>query len=622
MAYISKTLWTPQGINALEDRAWEALRETDRSVLVTAGAGAGKTEFLAQKAAYLLQTGICPDPKRILAISFKRDAAQNLSERVKKRCTKEQARRFDSMTFDAFAKGIFDRFRLALPEPYNRPSAYQIVTPRRDDFEDFCERHNYSGIKFSSFEETLRITDLPIFIPNDPELSHLLTEYWDEQFFAQEEIFLSFSMINRLVKLLLVKNSYIRRAVQITYPFVFLDEYQDTTEAQYEIIQTIFGHTRTVFTAVGDDKQRIMSWAGAMKDAFDKFEKDFGAHRVTLLSNWRSHKDLVRIQHQIARKINGNVEEVQAKGTCEVKGEISAILRFQNSTEEQTCLAEWINREVQSGAIAPHNVAILVRQKADEVEKSISNAFEKQHLRIRNVARSVAGIQIQDLLGEELTNIFIPLLRLGTMERSPKNWKLAHENAMFLNAVDPEDELMQSKLIWKLSAFIRLLKKELARYRPDSNSAEKIATRLLEFVPPHILQQGFTAYQREQDFERVWTGFVTLLKECAEHSDNWQDILDEFEGVGQVALMTVHKSKGLEFHTMIFYGLDNKTWWSLKPDRLEELNTFFVALTRARQRAFFSQRVDKGASIAWIQELLAPVGVKTIDGSSILVSNN
>ena len=41
-----------------------------------------------------------------------------------------------------------------------------------------------------------------------------------------------------------------------------------------------------------------------------------------------------------------------------------------------------------------------------------------------------------------------------------------------------------------------------------------------------------------------------------------------------VALMTVHKSKGLEFHTMIFYGLDNQTWWSLTPQRGEELNTF------------------------------------------------
>lgn len=104
MSLVRPQDWRPQGVNDLEPRAWEALRQTERSVLVTAGAGAGKTEFLAQKATYLLQTGLCLAPKRILAISFKRDAARNLAERVAKRCPPEQARRFNSYTFDAFAK--------------------------------------------------------------------------------------------------------------------------------------------------------------------------------------------------------------------------------------------------------------------------------------------------------------------------------------------------------------------------------------------------------------------------------------------------------------------------------------------------------------------------------------
>lgn len=70
MTRVSREAWVPQGVNCLEERAWEALRETESSIIVTAGAGAGKTEFLAQKANYLLQTSICPAPKRILAICF------------------------------------------------------------------------------------------------------------------------------------------------------------------------------------------------------------------------------------------------------------------------------------------------------------------------------------------------------------------------------------------------------------------------------------------------------------------------------------------------------------------------------------------------------------------------
>src|SRR6202008_4352405 len=74
--------WRPQGIDDLEPAAWDALRH-EGSIFVVAGPGAGKTEFLAQKATYLLQTHLCPPPLRILAISFKTDAADNLGQRVK-----------------------------------------------------------------------------------------------------------------------------------------------------------------------------------------------------------------------------------------------------------------------------------------------------------------------------------------------------------------------------------------------------------------------------------------------------------------------------------------------------------------------------------------------------------
>jgi superfamily I DNA/RNA helicase len=95
-------------------------------------------------------------------------------------------------------------------------------------------------------------------------------------------------------------------------------------------------------------------------------------------------------------------------------------------------------------------------------------------------------------------------------------------------------------------------------------------------------------------------------------------VLDRFEGRGQVPLMTVHRGKGLEFHTMILCGLDNQIWWSLRPNRTEELNLFFVAFTRANQRAFSTLCWERGQAIVWIERLLDPVGVRRIDGVSIL----
>lgn len=65
---------------------------------------------------------------------------------------------------------------------------------------------------------------------------------------------------------------------------------------------------------------------------------------------------------------------------------------------------------------------------------------------------------------------------------------------------------------------------------------------------------------------------------------------------------------------MIFLGLDGQSWWSLKLDSEEELKSFFVAFTRAMQRAFFTRCRQRGGSIRWLEDMLEPAGVETTDG--------
>ncbi len=94
--------WNPaDGLN-LEPNALRAATECGQSLALTAGPGAGETEMLAQRADFLLRTGTCRYPKRILAISFKVDASRNLKERVQQRCGVELASRIDSYKFHAF----------------------------------------------------------------------------------------------------------------------------------------------------------------------------------------------------------------------------------------------------------------------------------------------------------------------------------------------------------------------------------------------------------------------------------------------------------------------------------------------------------------------------------------
>jgi len=601
--------WRPQGITELEPRAWDALRQTAQSVLVTAGAGAGKTEFLAQKATYLLQTGLCAAPKRILAISFKRDAARNLAERVAKRCPPEQARRFDSYTFDAFTKSLVDRFRVAIPEPYCPPANYQIVTPSGKDYEDFLYTHNFHGVNPRQLERAIATTRLPI-VHASSELQRAVAKYWRVLYNDYDHVLQSFPMLNRLVELLLRANPWILKALRITYPFVFLDEFQDTTYAQFELLCTAFDRKETIFTAVGDDKQRIMLWAGAMPDAFSQFEKQFNAQRISLICNWRSHKDLVRIQHVIACRIDPAVEEPEARAERLVDGDVAAIWEFASEDDESNYLAQWIGHEVQAGNVEPHNVAILVRKRADLVEDRLSPVFKARGLMLRNVARNVGDIAIQELLAEELTQILLHLLRLGADERSPGNWNAALRDLQFLEAIDPDDEVGLRCLYQRLQVFVRDIRRKMRFLEPVPDSAIEAARAAIDFVGVKVIRRAFPSYQRDSDFVRVMKGFVLLLRECLAHAETWTEALDEFEGIGQIVLMTIHKSKGLEFHTMIFCGLDNQTWWSLTPEHIEELNSFFVAFTRAQQRAFFTLCIDRGQHVVWIENLLVPAGVR------------
>jgi superfamily I DNA/RNA helicase len=609
MTLITPELWRPQGVEDLEARAWEALREADRSVCVTAGAGAGKTEFLAQKATYLLRTGLCPQPKRILAISFKRDAARNLAERVEKRCPAEQARRFDSITFDAFTKGLVDRFRATIPDPYTPPAGYRIDFPTRNQLNHFLAAHGLHGTNAQQLERAVARTRLPF----DGETNGAVRAYWDAQFNEHDDVMLSFPMINRLADWLLRVNPEIRTALQVTYPFVFLDEFQDTTYAQYGLLNTAFDGSDAIFTAVGDDKQRIMGWAGAMADAFDRFEAEYDARHIELISNWRSHQDLVLIQHVIARQIDPDSEQPEARAEREVDGDVAAIWEYDADADEVAGLASWIASEIESG-INPHEIGILVRLRANDVEDVLEETLRDSGITLRNVARNVGDIAIQDLLGEELTELLIPLLRLGASLKDPESWNKAQRSIQFLEAIYPEDETGQRRLQDRLQSFVRDLRAEMHAAEPDAVSARAMAQRALDFVGKDALRRAIAAYQRDADFERVWNGYCVLLGESTDGAVDWTAALDKFEGLGQVALMTIHKSKGLEFHTMIFYGLDSQTWWSLAPNRPEELNSFFVAFTRAKQRAFFTFSAERGGPVTWIEELLAPADLHRIKG--------
>ena len=337
---------------------------------------------------------------------------------------------------------------------------------------------------------------------------------------------------------------------------------------------------------------------------------------ITPPSNFYHFRDTT-FQHVIAAQIDPDVEPAQARANRQVDGEVAAIWDFEDREAEIGQIARWIRAEVDAGRVAPQDVAVLVRMKANDVENELGPALAAEGLILRNLDRRVGDIAIQDLLTEELFETLFPLLRLAASGRNPEAWTDSQERLRVLFGLSDEDDAALGRLQRDTGAFVRELRAYMDDHPPAEATATEVLNQALAYVGRERLVGAFANYQRPADFERVFQGFLILLTECTAGQAQWRDVLDRFEGLGQVPLMTIHKSKGLEFHTMIFFGLDNRTWWSLKNDGGEEMNSFFVALTRAQQRAYFSFCRERGRAFAWLEELLEPVGVRRIDGVAI-----
>ncbi|WP_052725996.1 UvrD-helicase domain-containing protein [Xenorhabdus bovienii] len=511
MKFIQPEQWNPQGIYELEHNAWLALKRLE-STSVIAGPGAGKTEFLAQKAAYLLETGLCPANKKILAISFKTDAAKNLADRVKERCPEELGSRFISMTFDAFTKNIVDRFYSAIHDDWKPSKQYEIIYPTRKNVSDFWQSlhsrvlANYQPsivsavrqLTDSTFESSIvgswRIPAYGLQAPQSAR-DYIIVSWLLEQIRASSngKSSLSFTTLNRLAEYIIRTNDHVRRAIKETYPFVFIDEFQDTTYAQYDFLLSAFGSSEAAVTVVGDYKQRIMGWAGARGDAFHQFEADFSAQRYSLLFNHRSSSELVKIQHVIAQSIDHQVREVQTTNHNKISGDAAWICVSSNIEHEASYFAQWIADDIRSRSLKPRDYCVLVRQKPEDYEQQLSYCLTQHGLSLRNESMKIGKTTLQDLLSEELTILFSSLLRLGLGQRNAQVWSQLSAKIQIIRNMSQEDEKALRIVEHQLSDFIselrRLMKKQFTSY-----NSHLIFERVIAFIDLNDLRKTYSRY--------------------------------------------------------------------------------------------------------------------------------
>ncbi|MBF4282510.1 UvrD-helicase domain-containing protein [Vibrio anguillarum] len=508
--------WQPADGLVLEPNAYRAAKEREYSLALTAGPGAGKTEMLAQRADFLLRTGSCRYPKRILAISFKVDASSNLKERIKRRCGAELSSRFDSYTFHAFAKRIIDRFRPILTGDEALEPGFTIA----------------------------------------PKILHKQIDFTD--------------LVPLAIKIL-KESPVARNALRQTYTDVFLDEFQDCTNSQYELIKVAFQSTDIRLTAVGDTKQKIMGWAGALDGIFEAFKEDFQAVPLNMYRNFRSQPKLLRLQNEIVKILDpaSVMPEEQIAGE---EGHIQ-VNPFQNCQEEADYLSEQIQRWIDEESVPPSEIAVLIKNQPELYAMRLMVALRDRGIPYRNEQ------QLQDITVEPAARLIVDFLLSTFGKQEPSAWvRLMEKLVPFTDDDDEKGELVQN---WQ--RFILEEKKAINQNPivPENPKRWDCLKRFIEKVGFQELMSLSHDYETESRLREVLNDTCSQIDQLMSTGLDLQASLKRFEDDQAVRILTVHKSKGLEFDSVVLLGVETESYWG-NPD--ENLCAFFVGVSRAKRR--------------------------------------
>jgi len=433
------------------------------------------------------------------------------------------------MTFDAFSKMIVDNYRAVLSEEYRLNDNYEIDVSLKDkDLRP--DRTNYNQLK------------------------------------------------KRAIKII-ESNFYVLWALRQTYSHVFIDEFQDTTKLQYCLVKKIFRESNSIVTAVGDEKQKIMVWAGALEGIVEDFEKDFDADKISLYRNFRSLPELQKVQQNIARVLESNGDSVvnTMDGTS---GDIIHVLQYASDVEEAKGISEMIERWIHSGT-SPEEIAVLVRQQSEFITIPLVDELQKKGILCCDESK------IKGLLEEPIAVVAFNFLRLVSGQNSSEAYIALKQFAEYVSVSDAKAQ----KITNGLNELIIIAKKYINSKEFDSSNFDWnfLFDRLWELFPDSLFQSISDNYQQEDYIrkckEKVYEAFFAEL--CVD--GNLSAALGRLSGEGAVKIITIHKSKGLEFEKVILLGVENQFFWSKSYDYAqgtkipkEVLHTFFVAVSRAK----------------------------------------
>lgn len=612
----------------MNEKQAQAVTCTQGPLLIMAGAGSGKTRVLTHRVAYLIEEqGV--NPWNILAITFTNKAAKEMRERIDN-LIGEGSQDIWVSTFHALCVRIL----------------------RRD-----CEKIGYErafGIASTSEQRTLMkniLTELNVDIKKfDPRailsaISNAKNDLLDPKQYAQiakaqfeELVAKAYVMYQERLQANQVMDfdDLIMQTIELfkqspetlafyqrKFKYIHVDEYQDTNEAQYVLVNMLAKENRNL-CVVGDADQSIYGWRGANMENIMNFEKDYAdATVVKLEQNYRSTKTILQAANDL---IENNINRKdKTLWTQNQTGEKIVYYRAQNANDEAYYVVKQIQQQIQEKQRNFGDFAILYRTNAQS--RMIEETFVKANIPYKLVGahKFYERKEIMDVLAYlKLAANPKDSMSFSRVVNEPKrgigktslNKLQDFANMHGLSLIEAAENVVMTDITKKAATQLE----EFARLIRKLNSFEKTAT-ITEMTKKILDITGYKAALEEsktledqsrlenlqeflsvtQQFDQEWqpedeqsNPFVDFLADLALVSD--QDSVEEEPD--EVTLMTLHAAKGLEFPVVFLMGMEEGLFplsrAAFDENELEEERRLaYVGITRAEEELFLTNAFSR-----------------------------
>ena len=595
----------------LNEEQYNAVIAANGPVLVSAGAGSGKTRLLTYRIAYLITECGVPAHK-ILAITFTNKAAGEMKDRIVK--VAQNGDMVTVSTFHSFCARMLRNYASFIPG-YKENFTIFSETDTSKIFKDIFKqlnisdestkcnyKHNLSVIK----NENMSIYKfLDMYYGKDKVDFERFYNMYEEELKKNNAMDFDDLLINFYK--LISTNQEILDSIQNKFTYFSVDEFQDTNKLQYDIVKLLASKTRNILM-VGDEDQSIYGWRGANIENIFNFTRDFPEAKVFKLEqNYRSTKNILERANMI---IKNNKNRLDKKLYTE-NNDGSDVTYYQASTEGDE--ADFVVRNIvqmHNQGVPYSEMAILMRLN------SLSRAFEERLLayniphvmyngfkfferqEIKNVLAYLTAIVNPDDNVSFQRIINFPKRGIGDTSIE-KLLEIASRNRTSLKQVvmNYEIEILPKALKDKLQPLKQLLEK----LENNINTMGMYDFFNLMLEETNIMNSFDT--DNEQEYERALNvqSLANSVREFEENNsgasiiDYLQSVtlstaMDSDDGKG-VVIATVHGAKGLEFDTVFVVGCEEKIFPISRDDNNdleEERRLMYVAITRARKDLFLT----------------------------------